>query len=110
MSSCYVCYHAAPSIRCLICQKYLCLTCSGVHRYNHLLDAFEERLTSKIDSLQGQFDENFYRQYRQAADHLQLWIDDLRRQFERTIQYQLEKLLKTHFDLLKIKTDDYVQE
>jgi hypothetical protein len=110
MSSCYACYRSLPSIRCLICQEYFCLTCSGVHRHNHLLDKLEERLTSQIDSLQIQFDENFYQQYRQAADHLQSWIDDLRRQFEQTIQYQLEILLKTQFDLLKMKTDDFVQE
>lgn len=110
MPSCSACYRSSPSIRCLICEKYFCLTCSGLHRHNHLLDAFEERLTSQIDSLQLQFDENFYRQYRQAADDLQSWINDLRRQFENTIQYQLEKLLKTHFESLKIKTDDYVQE
>jgi hypothetical protein len=110
MSSCHVCYRSLPSMRCLICQKYLCLTCSGVHRHNHLLDAFEQRLNSQIDSLQIEFDENFHRQYRQAVDHLQLWINEIRRQFEKTLQYQLEKLLKTQFDLLKIKTDEYVQE
>ncbi|CAF0919348.1 unnamed protein product [Rotaria sp. Silwood1] len=110
MSSCYACYSSSPSIRCLICQKYFCLACSGVHRHNHLLDALDERLTSKIDSLQIQFDENFYRQYRQATDHLQTWIADIRRQFETTLQYQLEKFLKTQYELLKMKTDEYVQE
>lgn len=110
MSSCYACYRSLPSIRCLICEKYFCLTCSGLHRHKHLLDSFEERLTSQIDSLQTKFNENFYRQYLKASDNLQLWIDDLRRQFERTIQYQLEKLLQTHYESLKIKTDDYVQE
>ncbi|CAF2491152.1 unnamed protein product [Rotaria sp. Silwood2] len=110
MSSCYSCYRSSPSIRCLICQKYFCLACSGVHRHNHLLDALEERLTSQIDSLQIRFNENFYRQYLQASDHLQTWITDIRRQFEKTIQYQLETLLKTQYELLKMKTDEYVQE
>ncbi|CAF0808374.1 unnamed protein product [Rotaria sordida] len=110
MSSCYACYRSSPSIRCLMCQKYFCLTCSGVHRHNHLLDALEERLTSQINSLQIQFDENFSRQYRQATDHLQTWITDIHRQFEKTIQYQLEKLLKIQYELLKMKTDEYIQE
>ena len=110
MSSCYVCHRSSASIRCLICQTYLCLTCSGVHRHNHLLDAFADRLTSKIDVLQIQFDENFHRQYRQATDHLQSWMNDLRRQFEKTIQLQLERYLRTQFESLKLRTDEYVQE
>lgn len=110
MSSCYTCSRSLPSIRCLKCEKYFCLTCSGLHRHNHLLDAFEDRLTSQIDSLPREFDEKFYRQYRQASDNLQSWIDNLRHQFERTLQYQLEKLLRTHYESLKIQTDDYVQE
>ncbi|CAF3163825.1 unnamed protein product [Rotaria socialis] len=110
MSSCCVCYRSSSSIRCLRCQKYFCLVCSGVHRQSHLLDALDERLTSQIDCLPIQFDENSHEKYRQASDHLQKWIADIRCQFENTIHYQLEKFLKTQFELLKMKTDEYVQE
>lgn len=110
MWSCNACYQALPSMRCLTCQKYFCLTCSGVHRQSHLLDALEERLSSKIDSLKIQFDKNFYKQYRTASDHLQSWITDILRQFEYKIQYQLEQYLKSQFESLKVKSDEYVQE
>jgi len=110
MPLCYVCNRSSVSIRCLICQEYLCLTCSGDHRNNHLLDSLDQRVTSTIDSLQGQFDENFYRQYLEASKTLRAWIADLRRQFEETIQYQLERLLQSQYDLLKHRTDAYVQE
>lgn len=110
MSMCDTCYHATPSIRCLTCQKYFCIVCSNVHRQNHLLDTLDERLTSKIDCLAINFTENFYQQYNQAVGHLQIWINDIRLQFEKTLQYQLEEFLKTQFELLKVRTDEYVQE
>lgn len=110
MSTCYACSRSLPSIRCLLCQEYFCLACSGIHRHNHLLEAFEDRLTEQINSLQWRFDEKFYSQYRQAWNDLQSWIDELRRQFEQSIQYQLENFLKSQFDFLKVKTDDYIQE
>ena len=110
MSSCYACSRSLPSIRCLLCQEYFCLTCSGTHRHQHLLDAFDDRLTEQINSLQLKFDEKFYGQYHQALHDLQIWINDLRRQLEESIQYQLENFLRTQFELLKVKTDDYIQE
>lgn len=110
MSSCYACSHSLPSIRCLLCQEYFCLACSGIHRHRHLLEAFDDRLTEQINSLQWRFDEKFYGQYRQAWNDLQTWIDELRRQFEQSIQHQLENFLKSQFDFLKVKTDDYIQE
>jgi hypothetical protein len=110
MPTCYACYRSSASIRCLICQECFCLACSGAHRQNHLLDKLEERLTYQIDSLQVQFDDNFHQQYRRASDNLQSWIEDIRRQFETTIRHQLEDSLRKQFDLLKLKTDDFVQE
>ena len=110
MSACYLCYRSLASIRCLICREYFCLTCSGSHRHNHLLDALEDRLNSRIHNLPVQFDENFHEQYSQANEHLQSWMTEIRRQFERSLQYELEQFLKSQFELLKRRTDEYVEE
>ena len=110
MSSCYLCYRSLASIRCLICREYFCLTCSGSHRHNHLLDALEDRLNSRIHNLPVQFDENFHEQYSQANEHLQSWVTEIRRQFESSLQYELEQFLKSQFELLKRRTDEYVEE
>ena len=110
MSSCRVCHRSLASIRCLICQEYFCLTCSGTHRHSHLLDSLEHRLNTQIDALPKQFNEHFQRQYRQAADHLHSWMDEVRRQFDIRLQYELEKLLESQFELLKRRTDGYVHE
>ena len=110
MASCYSCSRSPASIQCLICRDYFCLTCSGVHRQNHLLNGLEQRLTSHIETLPMQFNENIQHLYRDASEKLRIWLDEIRRQLDRTLQYELEQVLKSKYELLKLKTDGYLRE
>jgi hypothetical protein len=75
-----------------------------------LLDALEQRLTSRIDMVPIEFDETFHRQYNEAKNVLRTWIDDIRRQFDQTIEHELEQYLRFQYEFLKRQTDEYVRE